>query len=166
MSFGHSHRSYVPFVLQTFLGTLFITLLVILPQILEVNRLNPILLGFALAPLCLLRLAGFSSSWALNPALLYTLWLTNSDMTWSLWTRMRLRVTSSIAYMLGFILPTTILQGLSLIHGDELSEVFEKASPVTFPLSHVLSTIVAAMMAGAICNYFFPDDPTTWIRKQ
>jgi hypothetical protein len=121
--------------------------LIVVPQILEINRLNPTLVCAPIVPISFFS----ASTFQFNPCALYTLWLTSNGPVW-------IEFTKKIARMTPYL--STVIQGY---YGDSTIEV-QPLQRTYLPTGHILASIFAAILAGILCNYFFPDDPSSWVR--
>lgn len=47
---------------------------------------------------------------------------------------------------------------------DSITIDIQPSQRAYLPAGHILASIFAAILAGILCNYLFPDDPSTWQR--
>lgn len=132
-------------------GALYIVVLIVLPQFLEVNRMNPSLVCLPVIPISLLLKGSSHSSFLFNPCIHYTFWLTRHGSAWTILSKILNKIIVLMPF-LGDILGAEA--DPTLVPGD-----------MPLPVGHILTPIIAAILAGIICNYFFPDDSTSWLRK-
>lgn len=96
---------------------LYTVVILILPHVLEVNRMSSLWINLPISSLFV-----FSAKSTYNPAIVYGLW---------------------------YIQSCSVYKNV----GD-------------LPIERVVVPLAAAIIAGLFCNIFFPEDPTSWIRKK
>mmetsp|Transcript_24322 Transcript_24322/g.34879 ORF Transcript_24322/g.34879 Transcript_24322/m.34879 type:complete len:285 (+) Transcript_24322:27-881(+) len=144
------------YMLEIFLTTCFIISLIVLPQLFEVNRLNPSLIWI---PLAAINLIG-GNILTFNPVGIYTLWFVNNGSTWSLGTRLLNKAAVYASSFLGRDIIT------NTVYNSTSTQTFLTSPHSYLSIGHIIAPMAAAIIAGIICNCIFPDDPTTWLRKR
>mmetsp|Transcript_14638 Transcript_14638/g.24230 ORF Transcript_14638/g.24230 Transcript_14638/m.24230 type:complete len:284 (-) Transcript_14638:1106-1957(-) len=122
----------------------YVVMVIILPELLAVNRLNSKILSASLVPMMFVRR---SSSWCVfNPSVIYALWYLNrvlpesfadsgssiSGSSWWWWSSSTGSLSGWTAYSTGL------------------------------PVAYIIGPLVGAILAGMFCNYTFPDNNSSW----
>jgi hypothetical protein len=126
--------------------------IIIAPQILEVNRLNPTLVCVPIVPISFFS----ASTFKFNPCALYSLWLTSNGPVW-------IELIKAIAKKVVILIPY-LGAAMQFSDVDSVIKDIQPSQRTYLPTGHILASIFAAILAGILCNYFFPDDPSTWQR--
>ena len=108
---------------------LYIVVVLVLPDILQVNKLNSRLLSLPTLPLMWMFRAP-NQTVTFNPAAVYALWYVNRNFG-----------------------AAVSLRGA----------ITEAANPLQ--LEHLVGPLLASVLAGLLVNYAFPDDSSSWIRR-